>query len=374
MAAALSAALGGMPLSAEAEPHSPPTAQPAASPAATGRPARFPLRVTEGDGIRYDIVIRNTSRRTARGITCIMPYAGPDVRFAVPRLGPGATLRHTVAIGRTRRGVAPIGTVVWERSDPFGLACRSITAAGPGIVVVRPRTVPFDSIGFDRLGDADDTAGHPSEDGDPCGLRQYRDGDDPRRIHWPASLKGTGLVVRDIRSSRRNGIMLTLAIDASRYADAAEFETAVRVFASIGMHALSTGMPLSCQAGNRPVTTTDPDAFLDSCSRITPHGSWDAPSPSPPQASTAQANHDGTGLLPAPVDGANVLVAVVGSTPGRGPDAGIRQSGIGSAWTGPCLRIEVRHGATASLRCEPDVTVGVAGSVDDLPSIMEALS
>ena len=368
--AALPSVAGRLPVSVSVERPVLRSGEDRASDSVSGGTVDASFRVLEREDFVYDLVVRNTSRRTVRNIACIMPCGDPGSRFVLPAIGPDGTKRCRARIERPMRGVIAIGPVPVERSDPFALACRSVTVGSPCTVFVHPRTVPFVSSVFDLLEDAEDGGmGTIADGGDPCDLRAYRDGDSPHRIHWPASLRSPELLVRASRSSLRSGIMLMLSTEAACYADVAEFDTAVRVFASIGVRALSEGVPLSCHAGTWHGTVPDSGEFLDFCSALSLRTVPVEPASVSPESAWKP------GVPSSEFDCRTTMrVIVAGPLFDAGTAVEVRGYAGGGEGSGSCLLIMVRPRTPVSLRRVPGMMVGTLTSVDDLPSIMEALS
>jgi uncharacterized protein (DUF58 family) len=73
----------------------------------------------------------------------------------------------------------------------------------------------------------------PSRQGEFRGLRAYRDGDDPRDIHWRSSARRGIPLVREKEDEETRAVTVILDNDADSGADAAAFERAVSEAASV---------------------------------------------------------------------------------------------------------------------------------------------
>ena len=117
---------------------------------------------------------------------------GDRPRFVIPQMDPGDRREVTYQIRSTVRGRHAVGPLRVRVGDPFGLSTVTSTAAGATSVLVLPRV---ESLGGGRpRGDGVGAEGavphmvafHGEDD---VSIRGYRDGDDLRRIHWPATAR-----------------------------------------------------------------------------------------------------------------------------------------------------------------------------------------
>ena len=164
---------------------------------------------------------------------------GEPQRFALEPLGPGhqQTLRYLI---RTpHRGRYPIGPVQVRVADPTGMADLHQDISSTGSLLVTPRTEPLPRIALTGrwAGAGDDRTRELVGSGSPdVTIREYRLGDDLRRIHWPSSARTDELMVR--REEQQWQSRCTLLIDNRRvahrgYGTASSMERAVSVAASI---------------------------------------------------------------------------------------------------------------------------------------------
>ena len=147
---------------------------------------------------------------------------------------------------RGRHRLGPLGVQV---QDPFGLANRNAVLEGTADLVVLPAVHPLSSnrqpsAGVGSEGEqAHLIALHGEDD---VTIREYRDGDDLRRIHWPATARTGDLMVRqEDRPAQRRAVVLhrpparrrTGARGAS-----SSFEWAVTAAASVAVHLVRVGV------------------------------------------------------------------------------------------------------------------------------------
>jgi uncharacterized protein (DUF58 family) len=167
---------------------------------------------------------------------------GDRPRFVVPPLKSGERCSVNYGIRSTVRGRHRIGPLGVRIRDPFGLTSRVSVVSGSGEVIVLPRIEPLGSgrppgNGIGAEGAIPHMVALHGED--DVSVREYRDGDDLRRIHWPATARTGDLMVRqeDRPARRRAVILLDARASAHRgKGSASSFEWAVTAAASIAAH------------------------------------------------------------------------------------------------------------------------------------------
>jgi uncharacterized protein (DUF58 family) len=131
--------------------------------------------------------------------------------------------------------------------DPFGLATRNAVLEGTADLVILPQVHALSasrqpSSGMGSEGElAHLIALHGEDD---VTIREYRDGDDLRRIHWPATARTGDLMVRqeDRPAQRRAVVLLDPRPDAHGGSGATgSYEWAVSACASIAAHLCESG-------------------------------------------------------------------------------------------------------------------------------------
>jgi len=172
---------------------------------------------------------------------------GDSPRFALPRMDPGDVREVTYLIRSHVRGRHRLGPLALGVRDPFGLATATIAVPGSTELLVLPQVEPLgegrprgDGVGAE--GEIPHMVALHGED--DVSIRGYRDGDDLRRIHWPATAHRGELMVRqEDRPARRRAV---LVLDSRGRAHAgsgstSSFEWAVSALASIAVHLSDRG-------------------------------------------------------------------------------------------------------------------------------------
>ncbi|MEO7130156.1 MAG: DUF58 domain-containing protein [Dermatophilaceae bacterium] len=209
-----------------------------------------PERIEAGGDAQIALTFENVSPATTPVFLAEerLDYVlGDRPRFVVGRIpsGQARTVNYTVRPHlRGRHQLGPIGVQV---QDPFGLATRNAVLQGSTDLVVLPAVVPLGSSPAPSSGVGSEgeqahlVALHGEDD---VTIREYRDGDDLRRIHWPATARTGDLMVRqeDRPAQRRAVIILDPRPEAHGGAGAtSSFEWAVAAAASIAVHLTESG-------------------------------------------------------------------------------------------------------------------------------------
>jgi uncharacterized protein (DUF58 family) len=177
-----------------------------------------------------------------------LDYAlGDRPRFVIPRLRRGDRQEVHYTVRSHVRGRHRLGPLGVRLRDPFGLSARVAAISGSGEVLVLPRVLPLGSgrppgSGIGAEGAIPHMVALHGED--DVSIRSYRDGDDLRRIHWPATAKTGQLMVRqeDRPARRRAVIVMDSRASGHRGSGAASsLEWAVTAVASITAHLVEQG-------------------------------------------------------------------------------------------------------------------------------------
>jgi uncharacterized protein (DUF58 family) len=185
--------------------------------------------------------ILNTKRRVpARSIA--LETVGTERTISVPRLAPGAERLVTWEHAFTARGRQRLPGVRVTTRFPFGLFVKAGPVELDTEVLVFPAVVP---VTGERPGLATgDGAAAPrrGRGSDLYNLREYRDGDDPRLIHWRVSAKTGTTMVRELAADTTDDVCLVLRGGG---ADSARLEGGGSHAASLAVHYLKTGVAVA---------------------------------------------------------------------------------------------------------------------------------
>jgi uncharacterized protein (DUF58 family) len=206
---------------------------------------------------------------------------GDRPRFVLPRMSPGEDRRLRYAVRSRHRGAYPLGPVLLRQRDPFGLTFLTLQLSSTTEVLVLPRLHP---LGEGRIrGTSRGSEGEMPQmvalhGEDDVSIRTYRDGDELRRVHWPATAHRGELMVRQEDRPARRRALLILDSRAAAYPGSGvrpAYEWAVSAIASVARHLVADGfvVHLLTDGTLRDGTTEHPaelDTALDMLARAQP--------------------------------------------------------------------------------------------------------
>jgi uncharacterized protein (DUF58 family) len=221
-----------------------------------------PQSVSAGQPARVQLTLTNEGR-TPTGVLLLedlVPYVlGTRPRFVLEGIGHGWRRHVTYQVRSDVRGRYTIGPMSVRVTDPFGMVelGRAFTTTVP--LTITPRTVPLPVI---PLGGVWNGAGDnrprafATGSAEDVTVRDYRRGDELRRVHWPSSARMGELMVR--REEQPWQSRATLFVDNRMSAHrgqgaASSLEAAVSAAASIAVHLCQRGYSV------RLVTATGED-------------------------------------------------------------------------------------------------------------------
>lgn len=225
-----------------------------------------PQLVTAGSPARVSLALSNEGR-TPSGVLMLedhVPYVlGTRPRFVLEGIGNGWRREVTYQIRSDVRGQFDIGPMTVRVSDPFGLVelGRSFRTTVP--ITVIPRTVPLPQVplGGAWTGSGDNRPrAFASGSAEDVTVRDYRQGDDLRRVHWRSSARLGELMVRREEQPWQSRATLFLDNRARSHRGqgiASSLEAAVSATASIAVHLSQRGfmVRLVTATGDDPTTS-----------------------------------------------------------------------------------------------------------------------
>jgi len=312
-----------------------------------------------------------------------LDYAlGDRPRFVVPRMHRGDRQEVHYTVRSHVRGRHRLGPLGVRLRDPFGLSTRVAAISGTSDVLVLPKIIPLGSgrppgSGVGAEGAIPHMVALHGED--DVSIRAYRDGDDLRRIHWPATAKTGDLMVRqeDRPARRRAAIVLdSRARGHHGSGTSGSFEWAVTACASVAVHLLEQAYAVhlvtdSTADDGRATAAMELDPLLDVLAMA-------ETGPDDGFTDVLQAAH------PVTASGGLVMAVVTDLDEELARQvASLRQPG------GTALAMVLdpdgfgarrrRHTPSGELPCVPILqgagwNVAVIGSADDLPSVWGVLA
>ncbi len=161
-----------------------------------------PRLVSAGQPARIDLELHNAGRSTAGAILVEdqVPYAlGTRPRFVLQGIARQWQRRVSYQVRSDVRGRFEIGPLTIRIADPFGLIELRRMVPGVAPLVVTPRTVVLPRIpvmgGWSGSGEHRPQA-FAAGSAEDVSVREYRRGDELRRVHWRSSARVGELMVR----------------------------------------------------------------------------------------------------------------------------------------------------------------------------------
>ncbi|MEV7231730.1 MULTISPECIES: DUF58 domain-containing protein [Polymorphospora] len=212
-----------------------------------------PQRATVGSTARVVLRLQNMSRLPTGTLLLEdrLPYAlGSRPRVVIERLGANQASSVAYTVRTDVRGRYEIGPLVIRLTDPFGLC--ELVRAFPSVdrLTVIPQVVPLPSVRVagEYAGAGESRARSVAVHGeDDTATREYRRGDDLRRVHWKSTARTGELMVR--REEQPWDSRATVVLDTRAFAHRGEgptssFEWAVSATASVAVHLRQAGYKL----------------------------------------------------------------------------------------------------------------------------------
>ncbi len=234
------------------------------------RPVVIARRLTptithEGDVVSVTLSIGGQGRRPLRNVGFEDEVAGlGTARFVAGSLPAGETFTAGYRILARPRGVYRVGPVRVTVADPLHLASSVGLAGNADRLVVYPAVEPLEGFPLVRGLNPALHATRPefSHRGgeDFYTLREYRIGDDLRRVHWPSSAKRDELMIRQLETPWQSRALVLLDVRRSSYENRAAFERAVSGAASTLLHLRRHGFDCDLWAGPTDVAGAEFDA------------------------------------------------------------------------------------------------------------------
>lgn len=176
------------------------------------------------------------------------------VSWAVfPWLSAGETRHVTTLITPRRRGLHRFEASLMRTGFPLGLWSAERMREAPAELMVHPRSGRVAEALFLRLEQLESTrrARRASRSDDEFrGLREWRHGDNPRRIHWRRSARLGSLVVKEYEEARAARLTVVLDTLATRGRTAALAEEAISFAAALAQACHRRGLVLSLVFGH----------------------------------------------------------------------------------------------------------------------------
>ncbi|WP_219468586.1 DUF58 domain-containing protein, partial [Nonomuraea rhizosphaerae] len=209
-----------------------------------------PVKVARGEAAIAMLRVTNRGRWRRNGLAAQDSCRGTAIEVDIPPLARNSTRTISYRLPTRRRGETPVGPLLLDRADPFGLARRTTSYGQTDLLLVRPRTVPLEPLNSGRQRHLDGSASRsPSGTITFNGVRDYVIGDDLRHIHWRSTARTGTLMVKELVDVSLPYTTALLDTRPDAYGGDDEFELAVDAAASVAWSAARHRFPVRVLTG-----------------------------------------------------------------------------------------------------------------------------
>jgi len=234
-------------------------------PRVAARRAITPIQVHDGDRAVVELEI-STSKRVAQIVVEDTVHGLGSARFFADRVRAHNPVVARYEVLSRPRGIYRVGPAIVTVRDPLAMAESGGTTGRVDRLVVYPSVEDLSGLpivrGHDPTVHRARSSFSPTGGDDFYTLREYEQGDDLRRVHWPSSAKRDTLMIKQLETPWQSRALVLLNPRTSSYSTAESFEHAVRGAASAMRHLFSNGFNPTMWMGDYPGTTvTTPDTY-----------------------------------------------------------------------------------------------------------------
>jgi uncharacterized protein (DUF58 family) len=195
--------------------------------------------------------------------------------FEVARLKKRESTTATYRVTCRPRGVYRVGPTNVRTNDPLGLAEISVGSGPVDRIVVYPAVEELTGFPIVRGQDPAMQASRPEHarrgGEDFYTLREYQQGDDLRRVHWPSSARTDQLMIRQLETPWQSRALVLLDVRSSSYESQEAFEKAVSGAATIVTHLIGAGFDADLWAGDaEPIDATRYTSAMERLALVQP--------------------------------------------------------------------------------------------------------
>lgn len=174
--------------------------------------------------------------------------------FVADRVSDGDTMAGRYEVLCRPRGVYRVGPAKVTIGDPLGFTESVSTFGSVDRIVVYPRVETLSGVptgrGQDQTINTSRASFWHSGGEDFFTLREYHQGDDLRKVHWPSSAKHDELMIKQLEMPWQSRAFVVLDPRVEPHTSSESFEQAVRGAASTLKHLFAAGYTPTIWAGN----------------------------------------------------------------------------------------------------------------------------
>jgi uncharacterized protein (DUF58 family) len=225
---------------------------------------RLVNRAFPGETLEVELRVRNSGWLPVPWVemhdSLPVDMATPPYYRQVLTMLPHQERRFTYTLSASKRGVYPIGPMIWRTGDLLGFTPQRMGRHAPETIIVYPRVLPLEALGLPTRSPLASLPAPAPLFEDPStiiGVRPYQIGDSPRRIHWTASAAADQLLVKRYRPAIARDTLICLDLDQESYSFQRLYtasELAITIAASLANHiivreGLAVGLATQALAG-----------------------------------------------------------------------------------------------------------------------------
>lgn len=198
--------------------------------------------VYAGEDAVVDVSITNAKRMVP---SFSIEVSAPDIaegKATAIRIGPRSASVLPVTMKFLGRGAHPLTALILSSSFPFIFFSGRASARAEGSITVYPRLLDMPDSPLAEGRGSSRSQFRKGEGDDLHGLREFRYGDDVRRVSWKSSAKTEKLMLREFAEDSHDA--LTIILDDIGPAEPEAFERAVSVAATLAVRHSQAGRPV----------------------------------------------------------------------------------------------------------------------------------
>ncbi|MEE2887921.1 MAG: DUF58 domain-containing protein [Planctomycetota bacterium] len=177
---------------------------------------------------------------------------GKETRLAEHFNLDGNQIQHIqVQLPALPRGIHPVEGLRVGTIYPFGTLVTWRELAAPGHLIVYPKPADLrQCLKTNRVAGLSAFGGVLSEDQGPAGLREYREGDELRSVHWKATARRQELVAKELESDSNPGVEVRLDLRA----ETEDLEQALSLITALALECRTNKALLTLHTQNHSAT------------------------------------------------------------------------------------------------------------------------
>lgn len=229
-------------------------------------------RPEQHTALRVTLTFHNHAKRASpllRYVEIAPRSLGGRASVTIPPLKSGKTRSIPLVFKAVRRGIYELGPGILSKTEPFGLARWTYSSIEQTRIVVYPIAEDLDLVelgGDPGPGRGRGRMAHASVGREFYALRQFQEGDDRRKIHWPSTARLGKTMIR--QEEQQSHLLVKVLIDPTG-ASSHEYERCIQSAASVVRSFSKRSHPTRLVDGPRPSAASGiPDTYHHAMERL----------------------------------------------------------------------------------------------------------